>query len=293
MAYFIETLVAGLFAGVMYSLVAIGFVLIYKASGVFNFAQGSMLLFSSLAFVMLIEKGIPFAIAFLITAALMVLLAILIEWLVLRPLRNRDPLTLFMATLGLSFVIEGFAQLIMGMDVHMLDIGIPDIGIDVGGILVSQFDIVASVIAISLVAVLAVVFNKTRMGISLRAVADDTLAAQSIGIRLPVIWRIVWSVAGIVALVAGLVWGARQGVQYSLSLVTLKALPVLIIGGFSSIPGAIIGGLLVGATEALADIYIGPLVNGSVSTWFAYILAVAFLLIRPAGLFGDREIERV
>jgi branched-chain amino acid transport system permease protein len=293
MSYFLETLVAGLFAGVMYSLVAIGFVLIYKASGVFNFAQGSMLLFSALAFVTLIEKGVPFAIAFLITAALMVLLAILIEWLVLRPLRNRDPLTLFMATLGLSFVIEGFAQLIMGMDVHMLDIGIPDIGVDVGGILVSQFDIVASAIAISLVVVLAIVFNKTRMGISLRAVADDTLAAQSIGIRLPVIWRVVWSVAGIVALVAGLVWGARQGVQYSLSLVTLKALPVLIIGGFSSIPGAIIGGLLVGAAEALADIYIGPLVNGSVSTWFAYILAVAFLLIRPAGLFGDREIERV
>lgn len=293
MSYFIETLVAGLFAGVMYSLVAIGFVLIYKASGVFNFAQGSMLLFSALTFVTLTEKGIPFALAFLITAALMVLLAILIEWLVLRPLRNRDPLTLFMATLGLSFVIEGFAQLIMGMDVHMLDLGIPDIGVDVGGILVSQFDIVASAIAISLVVVLAIVFNKTRMGISLRAVADDTLAAQSIGIRLPVIWRVVWSVAGIVALVAGLVWGARQGVQYSLSLVTLKALPVLIIGGFSSIPGAIVGGLLVGATEALADIYIGPLVNGSVSTWFAYILAVAFLLIRPAGLFGDREIERV
>lgn len=277
----------------MYSLVAIGFVLIYKASGVFNFAQGSMLLFSALTFVTLTEKGIPFAVAFLITAALMVLLAILIEWLVLRPLRNRDPLTLFMATLGLSFVIEGFAQLIMGMDVHMLDLGIPDIGVDVGGILVSQFDIVASAIAISLVVVLAIVFNKTRMGISLRAVADDTLAAQSIGVRLPVIWRVVWSVAGIVALVAGLVWGARQGVQYSLSLVTLKALPVLIIGGFSSIPGAIVGGLLVGATEALADIYIGPLVNGSVSTWFAYILAVAFLLIRPAGLFGDREIERV
>lgn len=293
MSYFLETLVGGLFAGVMYSLVAIGFVLIYKASGVFNFAQGAMLLFSALTFVTLIEKGVPFAVAFVITALVMVVMAILIEWLVLRPLRNRDALTLFMATLGLSFVIEGFAQLLMGMDVHMLDIGIPDIAMDVGGIFVSQFDIIASLIALTLVVVLAVVFNKTRMGISLRAVADDTLAAQSIGIRLPVIWRTVWSVAGIVALVAGLVWGSRQGVQYSLSLVTLKALPVLIIGGFSSIPGAIIGGLLVGATEALADIYIGPLVNGSVSTWFAYILAVGFLLIRPAGLFGDREIERV
>lgn len=293
MSYFLETLVSGLFAGVMYSLVAIGFVLIYKASGVFNFAQGAMLLFSALTFVTLTEKGMPFVLAFIVTSLVMVVMAMLIEWLVLRPLRNRDPLTLFMATLGLSYVIEGFAQLLMGMDVHMLDLGIPDVAVQVAGIYVSQFDIIASLIALTLVATLAIAFNKTRMGISLRAVASDTLAAQSIGIRLPVIWRIVWSVAGIVALVAGLVWGSRQGVQYSLSLVTLKALPVLIIGGFSSIPGAIAGGLLVGATEALADIYIGPLVNGSVSTWFAYILAVGFLLVRPAGLFGDREIERV
>ncbi|BAV50669.1 branched-chain amino acid ABC transporter permease [Mesorhizobium sp. 113-1-2] len=293
MSYFLETLVSGLFAGVMYSLVAIGFVLIYKASGVFNFAQGAMLLFAALSFVTLIENGMPFALAFIVTSLVMVAMAILIEWLVLRPLRNRDPLTLFMATLGLSYVIEGFAQLLMGMDVHMLDLGIPDVAVQVGGIYVSQFDIIASLIALTLVATLAIAFNKTRMGISLRAVASDTLAAQSIGIRLPVIWRLVWSVAGIVALVAGLVWGSRQGVQYSLSLVTLKALPVLIIGGFSSIPGAIAGGLLVGATEALADIYVGPLVNGSVSTWFAYILAVGFLLVRPAGLFGDREIERV
>ncbi|MER9020609.1 branched-chain amino acid ABC transporter permease [Mesorhizobium sp. M0898] len=293
MSYFLETLVSGLFAGVMYSLVAIGFVLIYKASGVFNFAQGSMLLFSALTFVTLTEKGMPFVLAFIVTSLVMVVMAMLIEWLVLRPLRNRDPLTLFMATLGLSYVIEGFAQLLMGMDVHMLDLGIPDVAVQVAGIYVSQFDIIASLIAVTLVATLAIAFNKTRMGISLRAVASDTLAAQSIGIRLPVIWRIVWSVAGIVALVAGLVWGSRQGVQYSLSLVTLKALPVLIIGGFSSIPGAIAGGLLVGATEALADIYIGPLVNGSVSTWFAYILAIGFLLVRPAGLFGDHEIERV
>jgi branched-chain amino acid transport system permease protein len=293
MSFFIETLVGGLFAGVMYSLVAIGFVLIYKASGVFNFAQGAMLLFAALTFVTLTEHGAPFALAFIVTSMLMVALAFLIEWLVLRPLRNRDALTLFMATLGLSFVIEGVTQLIMGMDVHMLDLGIPDVATEIGGIFVSQFDIIASVIALALVALLAVVFNKTRLGVSLRAVADDTLAAQSIGIRLPVIWRTVWSVAGVVALVAGLVWGSRQGVQYSLSLVTLKALPVLIIGGFSSIPGAIVGGLLVGATEALADIYVGPLVNGSVSTWFAYILAVVFLLARPTGLFGDQDIERV
>jgi branched-chain amino acid transport system permease protein len=293
MSFFAETLISGLFAGVMYALVAIGFVLIYKASGVFNFAQGAMLLFSALLFVTLTEHDVPFVLAFALTALVMIAMAFVIERLVLRPLRNRDALTLFMATLGLSYVIEGLAQLLMGTDVHMLDLGIPDIAVDVGGISVSQFDIVASLIGLLLVAVLSIVFSKTRMGIALRAVADDTLAAQSIGIRLPVIWRIVWSVAGIVALVAGLLWGARQGVQYSLSLITLKALPVLIIGGFSSIPGAIIGGLLVGATEALADMYISPLLNGSVSTWFAYILAVGFLLVRPAGLLGDREIERV
>jgi branched-chain amino acid transport system permease protein len=293
MAFFLETLIAGLFAGLMYGLVAIGFVLIYKASGVFNFAQGAMVFLAALVFVTLVERGVHFWVAFAATSALMVLVAIAIEALVLRPLRNRDPLTLFMATLGLSFVIDGATQFFLGTDVHMLDIGIEDIAQDYGGLFISQFDIIASLIVVALVAVLALVFSKTRMGISLRAVADDTLAAQSIGIRLPVIWRIVWSVAGIVALVAGLLWGARQGVQYSLSLVTLKALPVLIIGGFSSIPGAIVGGLIVGASEALADIYLGPLVNGSVSTWFAYILAVAFLLVRPAGLFGDRDIERV
>ncbi|MDQ0391366.1 branched-chain amino acid ABC transporter permease [Labrys monachus] len=293
MSFFLETLVSGLLAGTMYSLVAIGFVLIYKASGVFNFAQGSMLLFASLTFVTLVERNVPFWAALLATVLVMVAGAVLIERLVLRPLVDRDALTLFMATLGLSFVIEGLAQLLMGTDVHMLDLGIDDVPISIAGLSVSQFDIFAAGTALLLVIVLSIVFNKTRMGISLRAVADDTLAAQSIGIRLPAIWRIVWSVAGIVALVAGLVWGARQGVQYSLSLVTLKALPVLIIGGFSSITGAIVGGLLVGATESLADIYIGPLVQGSVSTWFAYILAVAFLLVRPAGLFGDRAIERV
>ncbi|QND46264.1 branched-chain amino acid ABC transporter permease (plasmid) [Rhizobium lusitanum] len=293
MGYFLETLTTGLFAGLMYGLVAIGFVLIYKASGVFNFAQGAMVFLAALTFVTLTERGTSFWIAFAITCGVMIATAVAIEALVLRPLRNRDPLTLFMATLGLSFVIEGATQFFLGTDVHMLDIGIDDIATDFGGILISQFDIVASLIVIGLVVVLAIVFSKTRMGISLRAVADDTLAAQSIGIRLPQIWRIVWSVAGIVALVAGLLWGARQGVQYSLSLITLKALPVLIIGGFSSIPGAIVGGLIVGAAESLADIYIGPLVGGSVSTWFAYILAVAFLLVRPAGLFGDRAIERV
>jgi branched-chain amino acid transport system permease protein len=291
--FFLETLVSGLLAGVMYALVAIGFVLIYKASGVFNFAQGSILLFAALTYVSLTEKGAPVWLALVITILVLILGAALIERLVLRPLVNRDALTLFMATLGLSFVVDGLAQLLMGSDVHMLDLGIDDLPTSVAGVQVSQFDLFASGIALALVVVLSIVFNKTRMGLSLRAVADDTLAAQSIGIRLAPIWRIVWSVAGIVALVAGLLWGARQGVQFSLSLVVLKALPVLIIGGFSSIAGAIVGGLLVGATENLADIYLGPLVNGSVSTWFAYILAVGFLLIRPAGLFGEPAIERV
>ena len=291
--FFLNVLTSGLLAGLMYALVAIGFVLIYKASGVFNFAQGSMVLFAALTFVTLTEHGVPFWAAFPITVVVMIAGAVLIERLVLRPLVNRSSNTLFMATLGLSFVIEGLAQALFGSDVHQLDLGIDDMPLYLYGLQMSTFDIFASGIAVFLVAVLAVLFSKTRMGISLRAVADDTLAAQSIGIRLPRIWQIVWSVSGVVALVAGLLWGARQGVQFSLSLVVLKAMPVLIIGGFSSIPGAIVGGLLVGATENLADIYIGPLVHGSVSTWFAYILAVAFLLVRPAGLFGETTIARV
>jgi branched-chain amino acid transport system permease protein len=293
MHYFLVILTSGLLAGVMYAMVAIGFVLIYKASGVFNFAQGSMVLFAALTFVTLTEHGVPFWVAFLATVAVMIVGAVLIERLVLRPLADRSALTLFMATLGLSFVIEGLAQLLMGTDVHQLDLGIDDLPTTFLGLELSQFDLFASAVAIALVVVLSVVFDRTRIGIALRGVADDTLAAQSIGIRLPVIWRIVWSVSGVVALIAGLLWGARQGVQFSLTMIVLKAMPVLIIGGFSSIAGAIVGGLLVGATESLADIYIGPLVNGAVSNWFAYILAVGFLLIRPSGLFGDRTIERV
>jgi branched-chain amino acid transport system permease protein len=293
MTFFLETLVSGLLAGVLYALVAIGFVLIYKASGVFNYAQGSMVLFAALTFVTLVEHGLPFWVSFAATTVVILIGAALIERLVLRPLVNRDGLTLFIATLGLSFVIEGLAQLVMGTDVHQLDLGIEDIPIAFGPVSISQFDIYASSISGALVVVLSVLASKTRIGIALRAVADDTLAAQSIGIRLPAIWRAVWTVAGVVALVAGLLWGARQGVQYSLSFVVLKALPVLIIGGFSSIPGAIVGGLIVGTTEALADIYIGPLVQGSVSTWFAYVLALVFLLVRPAGLFGEKQIERV
>jgi branched-chain amino acid transport system permease protein len=294
MHYFLVILTSGLLAGIMYAMVAIGFVLIYKASGVFNFAQGSLVLFAALTFVTLTEHGLPFWLAFLVTALVMVFAAVIIERLVLRPLVDRSPLTLFMATLGLSFVIEGLAQLLMGTDVHQLDLGIDDVPTNFLGLELSQFDLFASAVAIVLVAVLSLVFGKTRIGISLRGVADDTLAAQSIGIRLPTIWRVVWSVSGVVSLVAGLLWGARQGVQFSLTMVVLKAMPVLIIGGFSSIAGAIVGGLLVGASESLADIYLGPLLaGGAVSNWFAYMLAVAFLLVRPFGLFGDRTVERV
>ncbi|MDV9033381.1 branched-chain amino acid ABC transporter permease [Pseudomonas sp. RAC1] len=293
MNFFLETLIGGVLAGSMYSLVAIGFVLIYKASGVFNFAQGAMLLFAALTFVSLLGQGLPFALALAITVGVMILGAWLIERLVLRPLVNRSQITLFMATLGLSFVIEGLAQGLMGAQVRALDLGIEDVPLFLGEIMISQFDLIAAGVAAVLVAVLALLFNKTRIGVSLRAVADDTRAALSLGIDLNRIWQIVWAVAGVVGLVAGLLWGARQGVQFSLSLVVLKALPVLIIGGFTSIGGAIVGGLIVGAAENLAEAYIGPLIGGGITPWFAYFLALIFLYIRPAGLFGDRVIERV
>jgi branched-chain amino acid transport system permease protein len=293
MSFFIETLVGGLLAGVMYSLVAIGFVLVYKASGVFNFAQGSMVLCAALTFVTLRDDGLAFWLAAPVTLAIMVIIAISIERWVLRPLVNQPQITLFMATLGLSFVIEGLSQIAMGASVHELDLGIVDIPIDAGPIQVSQFDLVAAGTAGVLVLLLSLFFNKTRVGISLRAIADDPQAALSIGIRLQTLWRIVWGVAGFVSLVAGLLWGARHGVQFALTLVVLKALPVLIIGGFTSIGGAIAGGLIVGAAESLAEIYLGALVGGSVSNWFAYVLALGFLMVRPAGLFGERAIERV
>nr|BFE97972.1 branched-chain amino acid ABC transporter permease [Pseudomonas brassicacearum subsp. brassicacearum] len=280
-------------AGTLYSLVAIGFVLIYKASGVFNFAQGAMLLFAALTFVSLREQGLSFALALVLTVLVMIVGALLIERLVLRPLVNRSQITLFMATLGLSFIIEGLAQGLMGAQVRALDLGIEDVPLFVGEIMISQFDLIAAGVSVLTVAVLALLFNKTRVGVALRAVADDTRAALSLGINLNRIWQIVWAVAGVVGLVAGLLWGARQGVQFSLSLVVLKALPVLIIGGFTSIGGAIVGGLIVGAAENLAEAYIGPLIGGGITPWFAYFLALIFLYIRPSGLFGDRIIERV
>ncbi|MDO9382044.1 MAG: branched-chain amino acid ABC transporter permease [Hyphomicrobiaceae bacterium] len=290
--FFLEVLVGGLLSGVMYSLVAIGFVLIYKTSGVLNFAQGAMLLFAALTFVSLVERGVPFALALAITFLVMVLLGITIERTVLRPLVNKPPITLFMATLGLSYIIEGAAQLIWGTQVHGLDLGIDDTPLEISGILISKFDLFAAAVAATMVAVLTVLFRWTRVGLAFRAVADDQFAALAVGLRLPRIWATVWTAAGLIALVAGLLWGARLGVQFSLSLVVLKALPVLVLGGFDSILGAIVGGLLIGASEKLAEVYLGDVFGGGIESWFAYAIALAFLLIRPAGLFGQKLVER-
>jgi branched-chain amino acid transport system permease protein len=293
MQFFLEVLVGGLLAGVMYSLVAIGFVLIYKASGVFNFAQGSMVLFAALTFVSLLERGLPFWPSLAATLLVMIAIGLAIERAVLRRLVNRPPIVLFMATLGLSFVLEGLAQTLWGSQVHGLELGVSDTPFEVHGVMVSQFDLFAAGTASVLVIGLAVLFQRTRLGLALRAVADDPLAALSIGIDLRRVWAVVWAVAGGVALVAGLLWGARVGVQFSLSLIVLKALPVLIIGGFSSIAGAIVGGLLIGASEKLAEVYLGPPVGGGIENWFPYVLALVFLLARPTGLFGEPRVERV
>lgn len=293
MSFFLEVLLGGTLAGVMYSLVAIGFVLIYRASGVFNFAQGAMVLFAALTFVNLTERGIPFVVAFAVTLFVIFLIVLLIDFFILRHLINRSVITLFMATLGLSYILEGVAQTVWGTQVHGLDLGVADTPMNIYGIMISQFDVFATVIAGSLVVVLSLLFSKTRFGISLRAVADDPLAAQSVGIKLNHIWIMVWTVAGFVALVAGLLWGARVGVQFSLSLIVLKALPVLIIGGFTSISGAIVGGLLIGASEKLAEIYLGSLLGSGIENWFPYLLAILFLLVRPTGLFGQQQVARV
>jgi branched-chain amino acid transport system permease protein len=298
MNFFFEVLIGGLLAGVMYSLVALGFVLIYKASGVFNFAQGAMVFLAALTFVGLQEKfGLPLWGAFPLTLGVMVLLGIAIERVVLRPLVNQPQITLFMATIGLAFFLEGVAQIVWGTDVRRLDLGLQDEPIESimtnFNLLVSKFDLTAALVAGVLVAVLAVFFNKTRIGRALRAVADDHQAALAVGIPLKQIWAIVWSVAGFVALVAGLLWGARNGVQFALTFVALKALPVLILGGFESVLGAIVGGLIVGASEKLAEVYLGPMIGGGIEGWFAYVLALLFLLVRPEGLFGERHIDRV
>jgi branched-chain amino acid transport system permease protein len=295
--FFFEVLIGGLLSGVMYSLVALGFVLIYKASGVFNFAQGSMVFFAALTFVGLVEHGLNFWLALPATLLVMVLLGVVIERVVLRPLVNQPQITLFMATIGLSFLIEGLAQIVWGAGVHGLDLGIEDAPIqwisDSTGMSVSKFDLMAAGVAAVLVSTLAVFFNRTRIGRALRAVADDHQAALAVGIPLQQIWSIVWAVAGGVALVAGLLWGARNGVQFALTFVALKALPVLIIGGFDSIPGAIVGGLIIGATEKLAEVFLGPYVGGGIEGWFPYVLALLVLLVRPEGLFGEKIIRRI
>ena len=291
--FFAEVVIGGLLAGVMYSLVALGFVLIFKASGVFNFAQGAMVLFAALTLVGLMEHGLPWWLALLVTIAVMIGLAITVEKVVLRKLVNQEPIILFMATIGLSYFLDGFGQTIWGSDVKVLDLGIPSAPMEFGGILVNEFDIVAAVSAGSLVAVLAVFFQKTRIGRALRAVADDHQAALSVGIPLKTIWAIVWSVAGLVGLVAGIMWGTKLGVQFTLTMVALKALPVLILGGFTSIPGAIIGGLIIGMGEKVAEVFWGAALGGAIEDWFAYMLALVFLLFRPQGLFGDKIIERV
>ena len=305
--FFIEVTISGLMAGVMYALVALGFVLIFKASGIFNFAQGVMCLFAALVlfdflspsgwFASLFGVQLPVWLAIVCTIVVMILLAWLIERCVLQFLVNQEPIILFMATIGLAFFLEGVGDLMFGSDVKVLDIGIPqgasDYLLDNYGLYIEKLEIVAAATAAVLVAVLAVFFQKTRIGRALRAVADDHQAALSVGISLHTIWVIVWAVAGIVALVAGVMWGSKSGVQFSLSLIALKALPVLILGGFTSVPGAIVGGLIIGVGEKLAEVYIGPMVGGAIENWFAYMLALVFLLFRPQGLFGEKIIERV
>ena len=298
MSFFIEVLLGGLLSGVMYALVAIGFVLIYKASGVFNFAQGAMVFFAALTCVGIIDKfGVSLWIAIPLTILVMIALAFAIERVVLRPLVNQPEITLFMATIGLAFFIEGLAQLVWGSQVRKLDLPIEDVPneylMEHFNILVSQFDMTAAIVCALLVIALALLFTKTRVGRALRAVADDHQAALAVGIPLQRIWVVVWSVAGLVALVAGLLWGARNGVQFALTFIALKALPVLILGGFTSIPGAIVGGLIIGASEKLAEVYIGPMVGGGIEGWFPYVLALLFLLVRHEGLFGEKIIRRI
>jgi branched-chain amino acid transport system permease protein len=309
MGFLLETLFGGLMVGMLYALVALGFVLIYKASGVFNFAQGAMVLFAALAMARFSEwipawlgfdnKTLANVLAFLVAAACMVGVAWLVERLALRKLVNQPGITLLMATLGISYFIDGAGQLLFGSAAYKIDVGMPKDPMIVfedsfkGGLLLSQEDLYSAVIAALLVAGLTVFFQKTRTGRALRAVADDHQAAQSIGIPLSRIWVVVWSIGGLVALVAGVIWGSKLGVQFSISLVALKAFPVVILGGLTSVPGAIVGGLLIGMGEKLSEIYLGPYVGGGIENWFAYVLALAFLLIRPQGLFGDKIIDRV
>ena len=301
----VQTLWEGLVGGVLYALIALGFVLIFKASGVFNFAQGAMVLFAALSFARLAEF-MPLPLALALAVAIMIALAYAIEFFVLRRLVNQEGIILFMATLGIAYFLEGFGQTVWGSDIYKIRLGLPTNPIFIlesvfpGGILIDPSELIAAAICAVMVLVLALFFQMTRVGRALRAVADDHQAAQSVGIPLNYIWLVVWAVAGLVALVAGIMWGNKLGVQFSLSLIALKALPVLILGGFTSIPGAIVGGLIIGAGEKLAEIMLGPvlirtfdLAGGGIENWFAYVLALVFLMFRPQGLFGERIIERV
>lgn len=305
----LETIISGLMSGMLYSLVALGFVLIYKASGVFNFAQGAMVLFAALAMARFSEwipqwtglesKVLVNLLAFAVALMFMVAVAWLIQKFVLGKLVNQEGVALLMATLGISYFLDGLGQSIFGSSIYKIDVGMPKDpmflleGVFPGGLLVNKEDLVAAVIATALVASLAAFFQFTKTGRALRAVADDHQAAQSIGIPLNRIWVIVWSVAGFVALVAGVIWGSKLGVQFSLSVLALKALPLVILGGLTSVPGAIVGGLILGVGEKLAEVFIGPFVGGGIEIWFAYVLALGFLLLRPQGLFGEKIIDRV
>lgn len=324
LVFAMEVTLNGLMAGVLYSLVALGFVLIFKASGIFNYAQGVMALFAALTLVGLQQGQVPFAhlinavfgtdlhnfgwhlpgiVAIALTAGVMVLFAWAVERFVLRHLVNQPDIILFMATIGLAYFMEGFGDLMWGADIKKLDIGLPQ-GINETidaltykwfgyGFFIDNLDIFATVIAALLVAALVLFAQYTKQGRAMRAVADDHQAALSVGISLRFIWVLVWSIAGFVALVAGIVWGTKSGVQFSLSLIALKALPVLMLGGFTSIPGAIVGGLIIGVGEKLFEFTVGPLVGGATENWFAYVLALVFLVFRPQGLFGEKIIERV
>ncbi len=309
MGYFLETLFGGLMSGMLYALVGLGFVLIFKASGVFNFAQGAMVLVAALSmarFATWLPQRFGFesmllanVLAFIISAVLMTIVAILIERFVLRHLVNQEATTLLMATLGISYFLDGAGQTLFGSSVYSIDVGMPKDpafifeSIFEGGVLINLEDLTAAAISAILVVILALFFQYTTTGRALRAVADDHQAAQSIGIPLNRIWIIVWAVAGVVALVAGIIWGSKFGVQFTLSTAALRALPVVILGGLTSVPGAIIGGLIIGVGEKLSEAYLGEYFGGGIEIWFAYVLALVFLLFRPQGLFGEKIIDRV
>lgn len=309
MGFLLETVIGGLMSGMLYALVALGFVLIFKASGVFNFAQGAMVLIAALAMARFSgwingwlggdSLWLANILAFLASALFMWLIALLVERLVLRYLVNQEETTLLMATIGISYFLDGIGQILFGSSVYSIDVGMPKdpvIFLDSvfeNGVLVSLEDLTAAVVAAVLVAALAFFFQYTPVGRALRAVADDHQAAQSVGIPLNRIWVVVWTVAGMVALVTGLVWGSKFGVQFSLSTAALRALPVVILGGLTSVPGAIVGGLIIGVGEKLSEVYLGPFVGGGIEIWFAYMLSLVFLLFRPQGLFGEKIIDRV